>query len=195
MITLTEHDLGTVGVGSTKHQAETAACTHFLALAQEKNIDAPPTCSLNSSIMSDFLNFWEHRNGVLASSAKVQLWKGRCTYFGQAKLAGTPIGQVVTMNTKLNAEQVAILTAIVSLGQRNPNLVPNFEAVLAVKGRILGNVDPIPVWLSHEIVATLKSSQNLEQRGPHHPVVPSAAASTYNAPVQTRPVRDTTVRA
>jgi HrpA-like RNA helicase len=194
-IELAEHELTAVGVGMTHSQAEAAASIRFQELFQIRNTSTSTMHSVDSSVMGDFRNFWDHRKGELTMSVKEELGKDCKLYRAQATLAGQPVGDTVTMAKKSEAEKVATLTAVVALGKEDPDLLSNFEAALrAGGGKIMSSVREIQVSLSNEALETMRRASNsLKQKGAlRSPVTLSTAESVLNPPVRSRDIRNPT---
>ncbi|KAF2681374.1 P-loop containing nucleoside triphosphate hydrolase protein [Lentithecium fluviatile CBS 122367] len=192
-IELPEQEIVAIGAGTTYFQAENAASARFEELAAERDTN-DVRLSIKASTMDDFRNFWDHSKGVLTASVTETRGKGEKQHRAQALLSGQPIGEVVTMGKKSEAEDLAILTAAIAIGKEDPDLLPDFDAALRNSGgKILRKVRPMSIPMSDEVLGTMgKVSTFLRSSGALKPVLPSSSRNASNSEARSRRVRDFT---
>lgn len=140
-ITLKERGIDVSAVGRDAKTAEIAAALAFKKQAelQYKTTDAQLVPSDNAfGVLKDvtaksFFEFYKHDVGGLHLEIEhdtIQEKNSNTQNIARLKVNGEPVGHAATMNSKIQAEKIAYLTAAVEIAKADPSLLRRFEETL-----------------------------------------------------------------
>ncbi|KAF1957258.1 P-loop containing nucleoside triphosphate hydrolase protein [Byssothecium circinans] len=200
-VDLPELGISIVGVGSSHAQAEAAAVQRLMELATSLEHGSAPDLpitqgkALRVSDMESFLNFWDHSKGVLLTRSNQIERSGRgnkLVYETQATLGGNPIGEPVLTPNQSDGENLAILTAAVALGKKDPSLLSSFQSALQeAGGKILRMLRPVEIRMSNEVLNAM-GGVIYQQRGTRKSSSPIPVETASNDSTTARRVRKST---
>ncbi|KAK3077831.1 hypothetical protein LTS18_009144, partial [Coniosporium uncinatum] len=162
--------------GRHKHfkGAEVAACLKFKQAAEnyqrEQNLIPKDTRTLSTHNVPDFFTMYQnnHRRGMTElETQKISLAAGKDQAFKvQVNIDGKPAGAPVIDQNERRAENLAYLSAAVTLSKESPTLLPDFfKQLRAGAGKIaraLNNIEMlVNAKASNKIRDTLNKADNL----------------------------------
>ncbi|PVI02747.1 P-loop containing nucleoside triphosphate hydrolase protein [Periconia macrospinosa] len=158
-IDLPEQKIVAIGTGSTPYLAECAASIRFVELVRDHEANGAPAIQspqkvpfLGTSVMDSFENFCRRMRKDLTVTREQQLQDGDRTLHSAAVNFGEqPIGQKIITSDERQAKDIALLTAAVSIGNKDPEFLASFETALQEgSGKVLRSLSPINLNLSND---------------------------------------------
>ncbi|CAI6333305.1 unnamed protein product [Periconia digitata] len=194
-IELPELGISAVGVGKTPYIAGVAASTRFLELVKERGKDGATDDQslqkakfLDTSIMPSFRNFWPRMRGQL--TVRYEPFNepngDRQLYVGTATIDDRSSEQIMSQDSK-TAENLALLTLLVTIGKERPQILSSFETALQQEGgKVMVPISPVMIDMSNEVATTMADATIIGRSVPR-----SAEQSTMHDRTESpvRPIR------
>ncbi|KAK0914508.1 hypothetical protein LTR57_013951 [Friedmanniomyces endolithicus] len=169
-ISLPELDLEAMGVGRDLRTAEVAAALEFKSKAEQRT--TTPTMLpehensgahgiLNMDTAKHFFTFLQDARRGVRIEVEYEQATVASTLRPGARLSidAEPMGEIITMATKKQAEAVAYLAAAVHLTAKEPELLRGFEARLRKdKGKVLRHLAPVDLKVDEESLYLMRSA-------------------------------------
>ncbi|KAL9114186.1 MAG: hypothetical protein Q9187_007521, partial [Circinaria calcarea] len=170
-VELSEQNIKVKGKGPNLKSAEIAAALRFKEEAEkyhaEQGSDAivvRDSTALNTSNVRNFMEYYRIVNPGVRLEVEVTDKKEYKVFGDVPKLAkvmmnGEPVGEAVDMISRKNAEDLAYLTAALSLKKENPQLFVDFsQALRSANGDILRPVAPIDMPVDEDCLHLMRET-------------------------------------
>lgn len=170
-VELPEQNIKVTGRGLNLKSAEIAAALRFKEEAEkyhtEQGSDAivvRDSTALNTSNVRNFMEYYKIINPGVRLEVDVTTKKEYKTFgvvpmVAKVLMNGEPIGEPVDMISRKNAEDLAYLTAAISLKKENPQLFVDFsQALRSGNGDILRPITPINMPVDEDCVHLMRGT-------------------------------------
>ncbi|KAK0316272.1 hypothetical protein LTR01_000018 [Friedmanniomyces endolithicus] len=169
-ISLPELDLEATGVGRDLRTAEVAAALEFKSKAEQRTTtptmlpehgDCGANGVLNMDTAKHFFTFLQDARRGVRIEVEYEQATVASTLRPGARLSidAEPMGEIISMATKKQAEAVAYLAAAVHLTAKEPELLRGFEARLRKdKGKVLRHLAPVDLKVDEESLYLMRSA-------------------------------------
>ncbi len=170
-IDLPEQNINVVARGQNSKAAEIAAAIRFKEEAEkyhaqhgEGSMFVKDSKALNVENAKQFLEFYKIANRSAKITTTMKEVKGFSSFGAspfeaQVLLNDKPLGESVLMSPKRKAEDLAYLTAAVTLKKQNPDLYPQFSRALkSGTGEILRPVAPVDAPVDPDCVLVMRET-------------------------------------
>ena len=167
-IELPEQQIRVIGQGIDQKSAEISAALAFKTEAEKyhaergsESIVIKDSTALTVDNAQKFFEFYRIvRPGATIRAESRMIKHGRIsTNQVQIYLMDEPLGDVVEMQTKKNAEETAYLTASIALKKRQPELYPSFlKALKNGNGQILRPVPPVDMPVDDDCALIMRET-------------------------------------
>lgn len=165
-VKLPDQSIEVIGKGADMKSAEIVAGLRFKEAAQryqaehgDKSLVIRDSSALTTDNSSLFFDYYRIKNPgaaiemarPLAPGEREALLVAKGIHRVQVNINGAAVGQVVSMSTRKQAEDLAYLTAALEIRKQDPELFPGFVKALALgNGKILKPMPPVTMSLDED---------------------------------------------
>ncbi|KAL8636862.1 MAG: hypothetical protein Q9228_005794, partial [Teloschistes exilis] len=173
-VKLSEQNIEVFGRGTDMRSAEIVAGLRFKEAAQryqaehgDKSLVIRDSSALTTDNSSQFFEYYKIKHPEaaieiarpLAPGEKEALLVAKGIHRAQVNINGAAVGQVVSMATKKQAEDLAYLTAALEIRKKDPELFPGFVRALALgNGKILKPLSPVTMSLDEDCQLVMRET-------------------------------------
>lgn len=173
-VKLPEQNIEVMGRGNDRQSAEIVAALRFKEAAQkyqaergDKFLFIKDSDALTTDNGYKFFEYYKIRHPEATIEMTRPLDKGETEailvrqgiHRAQVKMNGEPVGPIVSMSSKRQADDLAFLTAALEVRKKEPELFPGFIKALATgNGKILRPVNPITMNVDEDCQLAMRET-------------------------------------